>query len=59
MNTKKFSHIDLEELDALINRIQFEIEHFAHVSDLLPKNFINQLEKIKNNINDELIRREC
>ena len=57
MNVKKIDHNSLEELDALTNRIQFEIERYAHVSDLLPKNILNQLASIKKEIEEELIRR--
>ena len=58
MNTKKIYQNDLEELNALMTRIFGEIEKFRHVSELLPKALVKQLEEIDTKIINELERRE-
>jgi hypothetical protein len=49
---------DLEELNALMNRIMGEIETYSHVSELLPKALVKQLEKFDTKVIAELERRE-
>jgi len=49
---------DLEELNALMNRIMGEIETYSHVSEFLPKALVKQLEKFDTKVIAELERRE-
>ena len=55
---KKIYQSDLEELNALLNRIQGEIETYSHVSEFLPKVLISEIEKFDKKIVNELERRE-
>lgn len=58
MNTKEIYQNDLEELNALMTRILDEIERFRHVSELLPKALVKQLEKFDTKVINELERRD-
>ena len=55
---KKIYQNDLEELKALINRMQREIENYSHVSEYLPKSLTKELESFDEKIIHELERRE-
>lgn len=55
---KKIYQNDLEELNALMNRILQEIEKYSHVSEYLPKKLVDQLNNFDAKVNDELERRE-
>jgi hypothetical protein len=58
MNIKEIYQNDLEELNALMTRILGEIETFRHVSELLPKALVKQLEKFDTKVINELERRD-
>ena len=58
MALKKIYQNDLEELNALMNRILGEIETYSHVSEYLPKSLTKELEKFDIEIIHELERRE-
>jgi hypothetical protein len=49
---------DLEELNALMNRILGEIQTYSHVSELLPKSLMKGIEDFDRKVIDEIERRE-
>lgn len=55
---KKIYQNDLEELNALMNRILGEIETYSHVSEYLPKTLLSQLQEFDEKVTNELERRE-
>ena len=57
-NLKKISDNELSELIGLVDNIKYELKRYSHVSNLLPIEFTEEINKMFSKLTNEEIRRE-